>query len=137
LPAVDGGTYVGLAVGSGAFSAVTASIGTQLCAPLQPGTRYSFCIDVGIGVQGVMATPPTPGAPAPSLEVWGGTSACAQTALLWTTPSIVNNDSWTVDCGTFTPNESLAYLTLVPVEQSTGGAGASSYVIVDHITSVP
>jgi hypothetical protein len=134
VPAAIGKTYVGLPVGSGAFSGVTASIGTTLCAPVEPGTRYSFCIDVGIGVQGALAAPPPPGAPAPVLQIFGGTTACAQSDLLWTSPPITNQDSWTEDCASFVATQAVSYLSIVPSYPSSAGAGASSYVIVDNIT---
>jgi hypothetical protein len=137
LPAADGTTYVGLAVGSGAFSSMAESVGTTLCSPLQAGTSYSFCLDLAIGVQGVMSPLNPSGGPVPVLEIWGGRSPCGQDQLLWTSPSIVNKDSWTKVCGTLLPSQNLADLSLIPVEASGPGPGAWSYVIVDNITAGP
>jgi hypothetical protein len=141
LPASDGNTYEGLPVGTGSFAYMTASIGTTLCASLVPGTQYSFCMDLGIGVRGVMApTLPTgTTAPAPELQLWGGGAApCAEGSLLWTSPPITNTDSWTTVCGSFTATQALATIMLVPAEGGGSvGPGTWSYVIVDHIVAGP
>ncbi len=140
LPASDGNTYEGLPVGTGSFAYMTASIGTPLCAALAPGTQYSFCMDVGIGVRGVMAPPLPTGttAPAPELQLWGGAVACAEGSLLWTSPPITNTDSWTTVCGSFIATQTLAGIMLVPAEGSASvGPGTWSYVIVDHIVAGP
>jgi hypothetical protein len=138
LPASQGKTYVGLTVGTGTFAGATAeSLGATLCAPLKAGTRYSFCVDVGIGVQGVMVTPPGPGAPGPTLQIWGGTTACNQGQLLWTSPAITNRDSWTTDCGMLFPSQDFSGLSLIPAQASGSGAGFLSYVIVDNIVPGP
>ena len=137
LPASDGKTYAGLAVGTGSLAYLTASIGTTLCASLTPGTTYSFCMDLGIGVRGVMV-PLTMGAPAPALELYGGTAPCNEDALLWTSPPITNTDTWTMACGTFVATQALSTLRLMPAQGSAGiGPGTGSYVIVDHITAGP
>jgi hypothetical protein len=139
LPASDGNTYEGLAVGTGSLAYMTASIGTTLCAPLVTGTQYSFCVDLGIGVRGVMA-PLTTGTttPAPALQLWGGTAACNQDALLWTSPPITNTDSWMKVCGAFVAPLALTTITLLPAEGSAPvGPGSWSYVIVDDITAGP
>jgi hypothetical protein len=138
VPASNGKTYVGLTVGTGTFAATTAeSVGTTLCAPLKAGTLYSFCVDVAIGVQGVMVTPPGPGTPGPTLEFWGGKSACSQDELLWHSPPITNHDVWTTDCGTFVPSQDLSGLSLIPAQASASGPGSLSYVIVDNIVPGP
>jgi hypothetical protein len=137
LPAANGNTYAGLAVGTGSLAYMTASIGTTLCASLVPGTRYSFCMDLAIGVRGVMA-PLTTDAPPPALEIWGGTTPCNQDALLWTSPPITNTDSWTNVCGAFVASQALSTITLLPAEGSASvGPGTWSYVIVDDITAGP
>lgn len=137
LPASDGKTYVGLAVGSGSFSNQTESLGTTLCQGLEAGTTYAFCLDLGIGVQGVMAPQLPAAAPAPALEIWGGTSLCGQTELLWTSPPIDNHDSWMTVCGTFVPAQALDDLLLIPTIASAPAPGAWSYVIIDHLTAGP
>jgi hypothetical protein len=138
LPPSDGMSYVGLAVGSGTFSAATESIGTTLCSALQVGTEYSFCLDLGIGVRGVTLPGPAPPGPSPTLQIWGGGSPCNQEELLWTSPQITNTDSWTRVCGSFVPSQALSGLSLVPALASTTlEPGSLSYVIVDHMVAGP
>lgn len=137
LPAADGKTYEGLAVGTGSLAYMTASVGTTLCAPLVAGKEYGFCMDLALGVAGVMP-PLSMGSPSPALQIWGGTTACSQDALLWTSPAIDNVDKWASVCGTFVSPQALSTLTLIPSQASSGvGPGTWSYVIVDHITAGP
>jgi hypothetical protein len=144
VPASDGMTYLGLSVGSGSFSSpLTEAIGTTLCAPLQAGVRYSFCMDLAIGVRGVNLTfggnplMMSPGGPAPVLDIFGGTTACGQEEPLFISQAITNVDSWSKVCSTFMPTRTLTTLTLVPSlgSSSTTSPPAWSYVIIDHITS--
>jgi hypothetical protein len=143
LPASDGATYVGLSVGSGSFSNLTEAIGTTLCAPLQAGVRYSFCLDLAIGVRGVtlnLGGNPlmlSPGGPAPVLDVFGGTTACGQDEPLFISQAITNVDSWSRVCRSFVPTQTLTTLTLIPSLGSSSPTSppGGSYVIVDHITS--
>jgi hypothetical protein len=141
MPASDGHSYVGLAVGTGAFSSANEAVGTTLCAPLRAGAEYSFCIDLGVALRGLMAPPGVPVGPGsvpPVLEIWGGTSSCGQDALLWTSPPIANIDSWNRVCGSFVPSGALTNLTLLPAQGSTMvGAGTWSYVVVDHLGPGP
>jgi hypothetical protein len=134
LPASDGKSYVGLAVGSMGPSS-TEAIGTTLCEPLRAGAQYSFCLDLGLGVLGLMNPP---GVLSPVLQIWAGGAPCSQDELLWTSPPITNNDSWKKVCGSFVPSQSRTNLVLVPAEGgATVGAGALSYVIVDDIVAGP
>jgi hypothetical protein len=133
VPASNGSTYVGLLVGSTDALNVAASIGTSLCAPLQPGTRYSFCIDLGTSIRGLTTAS---GASTPVLQLWGGQSPCSEQQLLWTSPPITNVDSWTTDCGSFVPSEALSTLTLVP-SLGASSIGSPTYVIVDDIVARP
>ncbi|MGH7439080.1 MAG: hypothetical protein ACRENE_25610 [Polyangiaceae bacterium] len=138
LPASNGMTYAGLAVGTGSLSYMTASIGTTLCSPLAAGTTYSFCLDLGVGVRGVMQ-PLTMGDPPPVLELWGGQSACSQDAMLWTSTGISNLDSWKTACGTFVAPRALTTLTLLPAQSSSlqVAPGTWSYVVVDNLVAGP
>jgi hypothetical protein len=137
LPASNGMSYAGLAVGTGSLSYVTASIGATLCSPLVGGTTYSFCLDLGLGVRGVMP-PLTMGAAPPVLEIWGGTSACNQDALLWTSPGISNVDTWQNVCGSFVAPRGLSTITLLPTQSGASvGPGTWSYVVVDNVTAGP
>ena len=137
-PASDGSSYVGLAVGSGTFSNMSESVGTTLCAPLQAGVHYSFCIDLGVGVRGVMPVVTGPGTPSPALEMWGGKAPCNEDELLWTSTPITNADSWTKVCGSFVPSQVYPDIVLIPAQASTVvGPGIWSYVIVDHIVAGP
>jgi hypothetical protein len=138
LPASDGMSYVGFAVGSGMFSAVTGSVGTTLCSALEPGTDYAFCIDLGIGVRGVTPPTPVPSLSAPTLQIWGGKTPCSQDELLWTSPPITNADSWAKVCGSFVPSQALPDMSLLPaLAGTTGSPGSWSYVIVDHMVAGP
>jgi hypothetical protein len=138
LPASDQKTYVGLAVGTGTFSNMAESLGTTLCAPLQAGTHYSFCIDLAIGIQGVTSVAPPPGSPTPTLQIWGGKSACSQDELLWTSQPITNRDAWMRVCGTFVPSQTLSNISLLAaLGASVTGPGTLSYVIADHIVPGP
>ena len=117
---------------------MTASIGTSFCSPLVGGTTYSFCLDLGIGVRGLMQPLTTRRAPPPVLEIWGGTSACSQDAMLWTSPGITNIDSWQNVCGSFVAPRALSSITLLPAQSGTSvGPGTWSYVVVDNITAGP
>ncbi len=137
VPPAAGTSYEGMAVGTGSLAYMTASIGTTLCSPLVAGTLYSFCLDLGIGVRGVMA-PLTTGAPAPALQIWGGLTPCNQDALLWTSPPITNTDSWTEVCGTFVATQALSTISLLPSEGASPiGPGTWSYVIADDIVAGP
>jgi hypothetical protein len=138
LPASQGKTYVGMTVGSPTFAGTTAeSLGTTLCAPLKAGTRYSFCVDVAIGVQGVMLPAPVQGQPGPALEFWGGKAACGQDELLWTTQAITNRDAWTTVCCAFVPSQNLSTLSLIPTQAVGSGPATLSYVIVDNFVPGP
>jgi hypothetical protein len=130
LPALDGKTYVGLPVGSGMFQDVTSSLGQTLCAPLEPGVEYSFCIDVAVAFTGAMATP---GTPPPQLEIYGGNSPCDAPTLLWTSPPITSADSWTKDCPDFFVTAPMTNIVLVPTQGAGPGTGSWSYVIIDNI----
>jgi hypothetical protein len=137
LLASKGMTYAGLAVGTGSLSYMTASIGTTFCSPLVAGTTYSFCLDLGIGVRGVMP-PLTTGVPPPVLEIWGGTTACSQDAMLWTSLGISNVDTWKTQCGSFVAPRALSSITLLPAQSGPQvGPGTWSYVVVDNITAGP
>lgn len=137
-PPSDGMSYVGLAVGSGTFSNFTESLGTALCAALQPGKHYSFCVDLGTGVRGVTSLTTVPNTPPPELEIWGGRAQCSEDALLWTSPPITNTDSWAKVCGTFVPSQAYTNITIIPAQGSPPvGPGAWSYVIVDHLVAGP
>ena len=131
VPASNGSTYVGLFEGSAGNVNVAASIGTTLCAPLQQGTRYSFCVDLGVGVADV-----TPGSPSPVLQIRGGQSPCGEQQLLWTSPPITSVNSWTTDCGSFVASSALSTLTLVP-SQGASSTVSPAYVIVDDIVARP
>jgi hypothetical protein len=134
LPASDGKSYVGLAVGS-MGPASTEAIGTTLCEPLRAGAQYSFCLDLGLGVLGLMNAPSVL---SPVLQIWAGGAPCGEDELLWTSLPITNSDSWKKVCGSFVPSQSLANLVLVPAEGGTPvGAAALSYVIVDDIVAGP
>jgi hypothetical protein len=139
LPASDGKSYVGLSVGSVGPSNMTEAIGTTLCAPLRAGVHYSFCLDLGIGVQGIMIPPGVlPPVLPPVLQIWGGGSPCGQDELLWTSPAITNGDSWARVCGGFVPSATRTNLVLTPAEGGAMvGAGSWSYVIVDHLVAGP
>ncbi len=138
LPASDGKSYVGLAVGSMGLSSATEAIGTTLCTPLRAGAHYSFCLDLAVGVQGLTIAP---GALPPVLQIWGGGASCNQDELLWTSPSITNRDAWMRVCGSFGPSQASSNLVLVPAESGGGGgtvgAGSFAYVIVDHLVAGP
>jgi hypothetical protein len=133
LPAETGGSFVGLPVGSGMFADVTASLGTTLCATLQPG-EYSFCIGVGVAFSGA----PPQDAPAPVLQIWGGSSPnspCDKEKLLWTSDPISNTDAWAKVCPSFFATEAITNIILVPTVAATIGTGLLSYVIVDDIVA--
>jgi hypothetical protein len=132
LPAETGKSYVGLPVGSGMFADLTASLGTTLCATLEPGVEYSFCIDVSVAFSG---TPPQD-APTPTLQLWGGTSPCNQGELLWTSAPISNTDALAKVCANFflpAASEAITNIVLVPSVAAATGTGLWSYVIVDDI----
>jgi hypothetical protein len=136
LPASDGKSYVGLAVGFMGPSNMTEAIGATLCAPVQAGVHYSFCLDLGIGVQGLMI--PQGVVLPPVLQIWGGGSPCGQDELLWSSPPITNGDSWARVCGGFVPSETRTNVVLTPAEGGAMiGAGSWSYVIVDHLVAGP
>ncbi|HLK39727.1 MAG TPA: hypothetical protein VKU41_23385 [Polyangiaceae bacterium] len=138
MSASDGMDYVGLTVGSyGPATDASESMGTLLCSPLLPGTTYSVSIDLGIAAKTLMnLANASSGLPA-VLELYGSKTPCGKDELLWRTPSITNQDSWTKDCTTFTPTQTALYLTLVPNAPpgSTFAMGEWSYLVVDHIQS--
>ena len=129
LPAQTGKSFVDLPVGSGMFADLTASLGTTLCAPLEPGVEYSFCISAGVG----FGSAPPQDAPLPVLELRGGTSPCDQSQLLWTSRPISVSDSWANICGDFFPTQTITDIVLVPTIAAATGTGFLSYVIVDNV----
>jgi hypothetical protein len=134
LPASDGKTYVGLAVEGMLASSTTEAIGTTLCQPLTAGSQYSFCLDLGLGVQGLMNPP---NIPSPVLQIWGGSSPCSLDELLWTSPPITNADSWTRVCGGFVPSQRRTTIVLIPAQAGTPIGAGFSYVDIDHIVDGP
>jgi hypothetical protein len=112
----------------------TEAIGTTLCQPLTANTQYSFCLDLGLGVQGLMNPP---GALSPVLQIWGGSSPCSQDELLWTSPPITNMDSWTRVCGGFVPSQERATIELIPAQGGAPIGAGFSYVDIDNIVAGP
>jgi hypothetical protein len=121
LTSENGRSFVALPVGTGMFSYLTASIGTTLCEPLQAGVEYSFT-----------------SAPSPTLQLWGGTSACNEAELLWTSSAITNVTSWVNQCATIFPAQTITDIVLVPTEgTAVAGVASWSYVFVDEIVPGP
>lgn len=129
LPAETGKSFVALPVGSGMFADLTASLGTTLCATLQAGVEYSFCIGVSVA----FGDEPPQDAPAPSLRLWGGSSSCDKGEVLWTSDPISNTDAWLQICPSVFPTEEITNIVLEPMLPSTTGTGVFSYVIIDDI----
>jgi hypothetical protein len=115
LPASDGSTYLGF----GWYNLALESAGGEFCSALQPGQPVSFAVDIAISSMftGV-----------PTLEFWGGATACAKDELLWRSPPIMNNQ-WQTYCGTFTPTKSVQYFVIL---HEPANKLDSPYILMDN-----
>jgi hypothetical protein len=74
-------------------------------------------------------------APPEGLQIWAGTSSCAEGELLWTSPP--GGASWTSVCATLSPTTEVTYLTLVAYQSPDAGpAIAAGNLQADHMVAV-
>lgn len=117
LPASSGSTY------QGGSNSTPEMWGQQLSSALVGGTQYSFTMDM----YAVNYPPLITGNG--QLEIWGGgTTSCAQTELLWTSPVIPSGGNWQNVSVSFTPAQNHTYILFKPI--TTTGL---NYVCVDNI----
>lgn len=114
--AADGSTFLRMVA---ANDAIRETVSQTLCAPLHAGTRYYLTLQLAAGIG------------AAALEIWGGSSLCEQTELLWLSPG-VETETWSTHCVKLTPSQDITSLTLVP----RWVGGATSAIHVDDIVPV-
>ena len=121
-PASEGATY--LALGQQALFVGRTS--QTLCAPVEAGAARSFLVDLARATSNA----PTLEATTQVMQVLGGTSECAETDVLWTSPPLTV--AWATYCVTIRPQQPITTLGFRP----SGTGGAQMEGLVDHIVPV-
>jgi hypothetical protein len=107
------------------------AVSEPLCAPMHAGLQYHLTIDVASTPEATFGGT----APPEGLQIWGGTTSCAEGELLWSSP--LGGASWTNDCATLSPTTEVTYLTLVAYQSSDAGpAIAAGNLQADHMVAV-
>ncbi|MBP9674252.1 MAG: hypothetical protein KBD63_04085 [Bacteriovoracaceae bacterium] len=106
LPAHDGASYAGL-IHDFSLNNRKETISAQLLSPLVVGQSYTMNlalvdfknIDPNWNVSGY-------------LEIWGGSTPCDFSELLWISPQITNTNFWQLYNATFTPSSATTHISL-------------------------
>jgi hypothetical protein len=110
-----------------AFIAPGGSISNPLCAPMQAGMQYGLLIDLA-SAQSISISA------ASGLQIWGGSSSCAQSELLYSSPP--TGQSWKTFCATLAPTQETTELTFTMFTQQDGGLPIPGYLIADNLVPV-
>jgi hypothetical protein len=116
LVPTDGNTYASLQ--GGGITATLGNVSEPLCAPMHAGSTYALELDMASQLADSFSA-------YAALQIWGSTSSCAQSELLWTSP--VGGPGWKTYCATLAPTHETTYITLVPT------SSADYWVDVDHL----
>jgi hypothetical protein len=107
------------------------AVSEPLCAPMHAGVQYPLTLDIASTPESTFAGT----APPEGLQIWGGSSSCAEGELLWSSP--LGGASWTHDCATLLPTTEVTYLTLVAYQAADAGpALALGNLQADHMVPV-
>lgn len=134
LPPSDGSTYVSFLQSGWAANGYTEGM-TQLLVPcMVAGQTYTFNVDLA---HTPIYNTADPNGCYSSLIVYGGSTSCAQTEILWTSGSFTHTN-WQTYTITFTPTQNWCYLSFAPYFINVCGSTGFDYIncMMDNITCI-
>lgn len=134
LPPSNGNTYVSCLCFGENPGGYREGFGQMLSTPLTAGVTYSFTLDLA---HSNIYNSVNPNGCYSSLQIYGGSTSCAVTQVLWSSGPFFNTN-WQQYTVTFTPTGNWNYITFAPYFINVCGTTTNDYinVLVDNISCI-